>query len=135
MLFGKSTEQAKEYQDRWRAYLEVDQVGAVIAEAKGLMNQLAADAKETLKAIGYFENNQARMLYGTFRAKGYFIGSGVVEAGCKTVIGQRVKQSGMLWSEPGAENVLSIRCAVMNGDFNSFWDQGQGIDLEVKQAA
>ena len=42
---------------------------------KDEMNRMAADAKETLKAIGYFENNQARMLYGTFRAKGYFIGS------------------------------------------------------------
>ena len=135
VLFGKGTAPAKECQDRWRAYLEVDQVGSVIAEAKGLMNQLATDPKETLKAIGYFENNQARMLYGTFRAKGYFIGSGVVEAGCKTVIGQRVKQSGMRWSEPGAENVLSIRCAVMNGDFETFWDQREAIGLELKKAA
>jgi hypothetical protein len=99
------------------------------------MNPVGTDAKETLKAIGYFEHNQTRMLYGTFRAKGYFIGSGVVEAGCKTVIGQRVKQSGMRWSEPGAENVLSIRCAVMNGDFDSFWDQREGIGLELKKAA
>ncbi len=91
--------------------------------------------KETVKAIGYFENNQTRMLYGTFRAQGYFIGSGVVEAGCKTVIGQRVKQSGMLWSVNGAENVLSVRCAVMHRDFDGFWDQHRPLDPELQQAA
>jgi hypothetical protein len=135
VLFGKGTDQAQEYQDRWRAYLEVDQVGALIAEAQVLMSQRSTDLKETLKAIGYFENNQTRMLYGTFRAQGYFIGSGVVEAGCKTVIGQRVKQSGMLWSENGAGNVLSIRCDVMNRDFDGFWNQGGRIAPDLKLAA
>jgi hypothetical protein len=135
VLFGKGTAQAKDYHDRWRAYLEVDQVGALIAEAKVLLDQVGADAKETLKAIGYFERNQTRMLYETFRAKGYFIGSGVVEAGCKTVIGQRVKQSGMLWSVHGAGNVLSMRCAVMHGEFESFWEKGLPRPTQLQQAA
>lgn len=135
VLFGKGTAQAKDFHDRWRAYLEVDQVGALIAEAKVLLDQVGADAKETLKAIGYFEHNQTRMLYETFRAKGYFIGSGVVEAGCKTVIGQRVKQSGMLWSVNGAGNVLSMRCAVMNGEFESFWEKSLPMTTELQQAA
>ncbi len=62
------------------------------------------------KELAYFVNNAERMQYGTFRRKGFFIGSGVIEAGCKTVIGARCKQSGMFWSEPGAENVLALRC-------------------------
>ena len=65
------------------------------------------------------------MLYGSYRDAGYFIGSGVIEAGCKNVVGQRVKQSGMLWSLRGADNVLSVRCAVMNGVFDGFWQQGE----------
>lgn len=134
VLFGKGTEQAKDQQNRWRAYLEVDQVGAVIAEAKGWLSR-SADTKETLKAIGYFENNESRMLYGTFRSLGYFIGSGVVEAGCKTVVGQRVKESGMFWSVTGAERVLGIRCAVMNGDFDGFWEQPGTLFAELKKAA
>lgn len=133
-LFGKGTEQAKDYQYRWRAYLEVDQVAAVIVEAKGWLSQ-SADSKETLKAIGYFENNESRMLYGTFRAKGYFIGSGVVEAGCKTVVGQRVKESGMFWSVSGAEHVLGIRCAVMNRDFDGFWNTPGTLLTELSKAA
>jgi hypothetical protein len=134
-IFGKGTQQAKEYRYRWQAYLEVDQVGALIAEAKGWLSQSMGEGKETLKEIGYFENNQSRMLYGTFRANGYFIGSGVVEAGCKTVIGQRVKQSGMLWSLSGADNVLAVRCALMNGDFESYWRQQGFFPAEMKKAA
>ena len=86
-------------------------------------------------ALGYFDNNKERMLYGTFREKGYFIGSGVVEAGCKTVIGQRVKESGMFWSVTGADNVLALRCAVMNGNFDGYWDQPGSFLAPLKEAA
>jgi len=65
------------------------------------------------------------MLYGKLPRGGLLIiGSGVIEAGCKTVVGQRVKQSGMLWSVSGADNVLAVRCAVMNRVFDGFWQQG-----------
>ncbi len=71
------------------------------------------------------------MLYQTFRSAGYFIGSGVVETGCKTVVGQRLKQSGMLWSRKGAEHMLAIRCALLSGWFEDFWKAhakaGQGL--------
>ena len=52
-------------------------------------------------ALGYFENNAPRMRYHWFRSRGLFVGSGVVEAGCKSVIGQRLKQSGMHWTTAG----------------------------------
>jgi hypothetical protein len=61
------------------------------------------------------------MQYGTFRSEGFFIGSGVVEAGCKTVIGARCKQSGMFWGEPGAENILALRCIHSSRRLNEFW--------------
>ena len=73
------------------------------------------------KELGYFARNIKRMQYGTFRAKGYFIGSGVVEAGCKTVIGGRCKQSGMFWSESGAENILALRCIHSSRRLDEFW--------------
>jgi hypothetical protein len=71
--------------------------------------------------LGYFVRNVERMQYGAFGAKGYFIGSGVVEAGCKTVIGGRCKQPGMFWSESGAENVLALRCIHYSGRLDEFW--------------
>ena len=61
------------------------------------------------------------MQYDTFRAAGYFIGSGVVEAGCKTVIAGRCKQSGMFWSESGAQNILALRCIHGSRRLEDFW--------------
>ena len=62
------------------------------------------------KALGYFENNAPRMRYKWFRSRGLFVGSGVVEAGCKAVIGQRVKLSGMRWTVAGADAIIALRC-------------------------
>jgi len=61
-------------------------------------------------ALGYFENNAHRMRYKWFRSRGLFVGSGVVEAGCKSVIGQRLKQSGMHWTVTGADAIIALRC-------------------------
>ena len=66
-------------------------------------------------------SNVDRMQYGTFRAASYFIGSGVVEAGCKSIIGGRCKQSGMFWSESGAENILALRGIHSSRRLDEFW--------------
>ena len=66
---------------------------------------------EAEKELGYFLNNAPRMRYHWFRSRGLFVGSGVVEAGCKTVIGQRLKQSGMHWTVNGADSIITLRCA------------------------
>ena len=61
-------------------------------------------------ALGYFENNAPRMRYHWFRQCGLFTGSGVVEASCKTIIGQRLKSSGMHWTVNGASAIATLRC-------------------------
>jgi hypothetical protein len=65
---------------------------------------------ELATALGYFENNAPRMRYHWFRSRGLFTGSGVVEASCKSVIGQRLKQSGMHWTVNGASAIATLRC-------------------------
>lgn len=65
---------------------------------------------EVEKELGYFLNNAPRMRYHWFRSRGLFTGSGVVEASCKTVIGQRLKQSGMHWTVHGADAIIALRC-------------------------
>jgi len=82
-----------------------------------------SQAQAVEKELGYFISNVARMQYGTFRRQGFFIGSGVVEAGCKTVIGARCKQSGMFWGKPGAENVLALRCIHASRRLDQFWKE------------
>jgi hypothetical protein len=65
---------------------------------------------EVAKELGYFLNNAPRMRYHWFRSRGLFTGSGVVEAGCKTIVGQRLKQSGMHWTVNGADAIIALRC-------------------------
>jgi len=67
------------------------------------------------------KTNRRRMTYNIFRDKGYFIGSGVVEAGCKTLVGQRFKGAGMHWSRYGLKRLLSIRTALCSNRYESFW--------------
>lgn len=105
---------------RWARQLLKDQVEKLIAQTrKECAGKTQAEAVE--KELGYFVNNVARMQYGTFRSQGFFIGSGVVEAGCKTVIGSRCKQSGMFWGKPGAENILALRCIQTSRRLDEFW--------------
>jgi len=80
-----------------------------------------ANEQEVEEQLHYFVHNVPRMKYRTFRRQGLFIGSGVVEAGCKTVIGSRCKQSGMFWGKPGAENVLALRCIGASRRLHAFW--------------
>jgi len=74
-------------------------------------------AGEVDKALGYFETNAQRMRYARFRELGMFVGSGAVEAGCKAIIGQRLKLSGMRWSERGADAIAALRCHDASGQW------------------
>lgn len=74
------------------------------------------------REIGYFEKNKGRMRYADFRKRGLFVGSGVLEAGCRTVIGQRLKQSGMHWTVRGANNIIALRCSIMSNRWEDFWE-------------
>lgn len=70
----------------------------------------------------YFQRNAARMRYPKFRRQHLFVGSGVIEAGCKTVIGSRLKRSGMFWTVRGANAILALRCCYLNGRFEDYWE-------------
>jgi hypothetical protein len=70
----------------------------------------------------YFGRNAGRMCYPQFRAQHLFVGSGVIEAGCKTVIGSRLKKSGMFWTVRGANAIIALRCCHLNGRFESYWE-------------
>ena len=72
-------------------------------------------------ALGYFENNAPRMRYNWFRSRGLFVGSGVVEAGCKAVIGQRLKLSGMHWTVAGADAITTLRCQQASRPEDRIW--------------
>jgi hypothetical protein len=71
------------------------------------------------------------MRYAEFRAAGLFVGSGVIEAGCKAVIGDRLKRSGMRWPLTGANNIITLRCVMKSGRLEDYWeDRGAGGTLQ-----
>lgn len=74
------------------------------------------------KEIRYFLKNAERMRYAKFRSQGLFVGSGVIEAGCRTVVARRCKQSGMFWSRNGAHSILQVRCSLLSGRFDADWE-------------
>jgi len=82
-----------------------------------------ADVLEKIRIeANYFECNAERMRYPNFRRQHLFIGSGVIEAGCRTVIGSRLKQSGMFWTVRGANAIIALRCCHLNGRFEDYWE-------------
>jgi len=102
--------------------LDAGDIDAITAAARVFpMTGTKAEALDT--ALGYFETNAPRMRYKHFRSCGLFVGSGAVEAGCKAVIGQRLKLSGMHWSQPGATGILTLRCQQASGRWEEIWQQ------------
>ena len=63
------------------------------------------------------------MRYPEFRKKTLFVGPGVIEAACKTVIGSRLKQSGMFWTVRGANDIIALRCCCISGIFEDYWEE------------
>jgi hypothetical protein len=96
---------------------------AAIAAAAHAFPLTGIKAEERDKALGYFETNAHRMRYKHFRSLGMFVGSGNVEAGCKAIVGQRLKLSGMHWSVPGAVGILTLRCLEASGRWEEIWTQ------------
>jgi Uncharacterised protein family (UPF0236) len=80
-------------------------------------------AEKIRNEADYFETNAERMRYRKFRRQHLFVGSGVIEAGCRTVIGSRLKQSGMFWTVRGANAILALRCSHLNGLFEDYWEE------------
>jgi hypothetical protein len=108
----------KDLLDHGRTELLVEWLREIAAEHAATQPGLA---EEISKQADYFETNTHRMQYPMFREQGYFIGSGVIEAGCKSIVGVRLKQSGMFWTVRGANAIIALRCCRFNQRFEDFW--------------
>ncbi len=98
-------------------------------ENRSLVQQLrsfpaaSAEAAELLRVEAeYFDRNRERMRYPHFRKQKLFVGSGVIEAGCKTVVAKRLKQPGMFWTVRGANAIVALRCCRLNREFEDYWN-------------
>ena len=114
---------------RTKAWLWEGQVDAVIAACEGLGDRKGGD--EATKAGSYVRRHQKRMAYGELRRKGYQIGSGTVESGCKQLGIQRMKVSGATWSLEGARRTAKARGAWLSEQ----WDEVAARREHLRKAA
>jgi hypothetical protein len=112
-------------QKRWMLRHQPKLDGGKIDTLVRFLRAIDASAPVIADAIrieaAYFENNAERMRYPEFRRQHLFVGSGVIEAGCKTVIGSRLKQSGMFWTVTGANAIIALRCCQLNNRTEDYW--------------
>ena len=100
--------------------------GGKIEKLVTLQKSIDASTPALAEAIrieaAYFERNSQRMRYPEFRRQHLFVGSGVIEAGGKTVIGSRLKQSGMFWTVDNANAIIALRCCQLNNRMENYWE-------------
>ena len=111
-------------QRRWRMVkrnkLDNGQIENLVASLHALERSHPGLAEILQIEANYFEGNKERMRYPEFRKQGFFVGSGVVEASCKTIVG-RLKQSGMFWTVRGANAIVPLRCCHLSRKFEDYW--------------
>ncbi len=122
LVYGLGTSKAKQWSAARLAQLDAGEVTSVLLSMRRLRPSGTEAQEQVRKTIHYFENNRERMRYAEFRRQQLFVGSGVIEAGCKTIVGQRLKQSGMRWSLRGANAIIALRCAQLSGRWEEFWE-------------
>jgi len=123
LLFPNDTKRQNQWiglhQKRW---LDQGKIAKLVASLHSIQTADSELAKKIRNDADYFATNAARMNYPKFRKQHLFVGSGVIEAGCKTVVAHRLKHSGMFWTVRGANAVLALRCCHLNGRFEDYWE-------------
>ena len=113
-------------QKRWimvqQNRLDKGKIEKLVGGLRSIQSAIPAVAEKLRTEADYFERNAERMRYPQFRRQHLFVGSGVIEAGCKTVIGSRLKQSGMFWTVRGANAIIALRSCQLNGRFEDYWE-------------
>jgi hypothetical protein len=122
LLFPNDSVQQKRWMLRQQPKLDEGQVEKLVRSLRSLDVPQPELMEKIRSEADYFAKNAERMRYPKFRRQHLFIGSGVIEAGCKTIIGSRTKQSGMFWTVRGANAIIALRCCQLNGRFEDYWE-------------
>ena len=129
-LGGKLQPHDEKAKRRWvrtqQRLLDDGKIEKLVAKLRKLSPHNPELAAAVRIEANYFERNAERMRYPHFRSRKLFTGSGVIEAGCKTVIGSRLKRSGMFWTVRGANAVIALRCCRHSRRFDDYWEQRLG---------
>ena len=116
---GKQRAWMKVHQKR---LLDKGKIEKLVGVLRAIPSRNSEVAEKIRTEADYFQRNAERMRYPKFRRQHLFVGSGVIEAGCKTVVASRLKRSGMFWTVRGANAILALRCSLLNGRFEDYWE-------------
>lgn len=122
LLFLDDDKRRNAHRLRWWSWLEQERIGDIVRDATRKLPADPARLEQANRQIAYFQHHRQRMRYRTFRDAGLFVGSGVIEAGCGSLIGYRLKRSGMEWSVRGANAIIALRTVIASGRFEDFWE-------------
>jgi len=115
---GEGTPESQAWQDRVRTDLWEGHFERVLSSFEQLLDHPKA-GEAARKARNYYINNRKRMRYAEFRSKGFRIGSGTVESGCKQIGTQRLKVAGARWGLQGARKTAKARAALLSNQWGS----------------
>ncbi|MGH9822508.1 MAG: ISKra4 family transposase [Blastocatellia bacterium] len=121
-LFPSDEVGRKRWVKRFQHRLDNGKIEELVRELRSIRTTKKGLRKAIQTEADYYEKNTDRMRYPDFKRQKLFVGSGVIEAGCKTVIGSRLKGSGMFWTIRGANAILALRCAILSRDFDDYWE-------------
>lgn len=122
LLFGDQDKKLLRYRTQWWSCLDEGNLEKILCQARKRLPVEADSLQKVESELHYIEENQNRMRYADFRKQGLFVGSGVIEAGGKSIIGARLKQSGMEWTVKGANAIIALRSAMLSDRFEDFWE-------------
>ena len=120
-LFPTNLPQRKRWANGLQEKLDSGKIESLVKQLRRFSAH-STEAAELLRVeADYFERNRGRMRYPEFRRQNFFVGSGVIEAACRTVVAKRLKQSGMFWTVRGANAIIALRCCRLNSEFEDYW--------------
>ncbi len=128
-IYGAGSDLGEQWAKQRRDELDEGNIDAVLAA----LRVHAKHNDEARKCLDYVTRNQNRMPYPQFRLQGICTSTGVVEAGCKTAIGTRLKRSGMHWTVPGADAITALRCCKLSGRYEDFWERRAAAEAGARR--
>ena len=121
-VWGPDSDLGRQWAKDRHAELDEGQIDEILSA----LSRHAHACEQARQCVDYISRNRSRMDYLHFRQQGLCTSTGVVEAGCKVVVGARLKRAGMHWSLSGANAILALRCSRLSGRFEDFWERPAG---------
>ena len=122
ILFTLDRQQRRRWVMRRKQQLDEGRIEHLVRSFRNRPTSTPEQHEAVRLESNYFQGHAERMRYAEFRRQDLFVGSGVIEAGCRALVGGRLKRSGMSWTVKGANAIIALRCAQPSNRFDDYWE-------------